>query len=218
LSDLWPNPPGRPDDIEAVINRVAAAMPAVAWPAAAEIRQEARAGRRRRVVISTLAAVVALGGVAATVGAVVAPPHPPSLHMAGAAQCPNGLVPVNLDLPNIDHIRLSVYNGTTRPDLAEKVAADLRIRKFVIIDIDRARESYPDVAVIRYGPQAVGAAWVMRAFFLNEADSEFDPGRDGDVVDIVLGDRFLALATRTEVNQSIAANGRPQPPAGTCAA
>jgi hypothetical protein len=217
LSDRWPNPPSRPDDIEAVINRVAAAMPAVAWPAAAELRREARAGRRRRVVISTLAAVVALGGVAATIGAVVAPPRPPALHMAGAAQCPNGLVPVNLDLPNIDHIRLSVYNGTARPDLAEKVAADLRMRNFVIIDIDRAPGSYPDVAVIRYGPKAVGAAWVMRAFFLNEADSEFDPSRDGDVVDIVLGDRFLALATRTEVNQSIAVNGRPQPPAGTCA-
>ena len=44
----------------AVINRVAAAMPAVAWPSAAEIRQEARSGRRRRVVISGLATVVAL--------------------------------------------------------------------------------------------------------------------------------------------------------------
>jgi hypothetical protein len=217
LSDLRPDPARRPDDIEAIINRVAAAMPAVDWPSADAIRREARVGRRRRVVTFTLAAVVALGGVAATAFAVVTPPRPPDLHLAGAPQCPNGLVPVNLDLPEIDRISLNIYNGTERADLAQEVAADLRMRRFTVIKIGQARESYPDVAMIRFGPKAVGAAWVMRAFFLNAADTEFDPGRDTDTVDIVLGDGFLQLATRTEVNQSIAANGRPQAPAGTCA-
>ena len=64
--------------------------------------------------------------------------------------------------------------------------------------------------MIRYGPKAVGAAWVMRSYFLDEAATEFELDRDSDVVDIVLGDRFQELATRTEVNQSIAALGRAQ--------
>jgi hypothetical protein len=73
------------------------------------------------------------------------------------------------------------------------------------------------VAVVRYGPQTVGAAWLIRAYFLNESLNQFDKGRQDDKVEIILGARFKQLPTTTEVNQSIAALGNPQLPEGTCA-
>ena len=207
-----------PDDIETIINRVATTMPNVTWAPPDEIRREAESGRRHRIVIAGLAAVVALAGVSATVVTVTTIPRPPELHLAGAPRCPDGLVPANIELPDAEDIRLHVYNGTTRDDLADEVAQDLRTRDFVVVSVDRATGSYPQVAVIRYGPRAVGAGWVMRSYFLDQAATEFLPERDSDEVDIVLGDQFQQLATRTEVNQSIASLGRAMLPAGTCAA
>jgi hypothetical protein len=37
-------------------------------------------------------------------------------------------------------------------------------------------------------------------------------------VDVVIGNQFRQLATETEVRQSIAALGNPEPPPGTCRA
>ena len=55
---------------------------------------------------------------------------------------------------------------------------------------------------LRFGPKAVGAAWLVRAYFLDKAEDEFDKKRKGDKVDVILGAKFQQLATMTEVNQS----------------
>ena len=52
-------------------------------------------------------------------------------------------MPANIDLPDAEHIRLQVYNGTTRTDLADQVAKDLRARQFVVIHVDQAPGEYP---------------------------------------------------------------------------
>ena len=61
-----------------------------------------------------------------------------------------------------------------------------------------------------------GAAWVVLAYF-PEAKLEFDIHRVSTTVDIILGDRYVALPTSTEANINIANNGRATAPPGTCA-
>ncbi len=78
------------------------------------------------------------------------------------------------------------------------------------------KKGIDDVAVLRYGPKAVGSLHVLRAYFLNEAEPEYDPNRDTDVVDVILGTGFKQLATITEVNQALAALGPLELPGGTC--
>ncbi len=62
---------------------------------------------------------------------------------------------------------------------------------------------------------------MIRAYFLDEAKTEYDPARTDDVVDVVIGDEFKQLATTTEVNQSLvelASLGEPKLPPQSCPA
>lgn len=143
---------------------------------------------------------------------------------AGATgECPPGHVPVDLRLPDEKDIKINVYNATDRRGLAESIAAEFANRDFTVANQDKIRQAndplkkrVEGVAELRYGPKAHGAAWVVSAYFLAEADLQIDLERSDDVVDVVLGDKFRQLATVTEVKQSLAGLGLPKPPAGTC--
>jgi hypothetical protein len=81
---------------------------------------------------------------------------------------------------------------------------------------DPLKKAVTNVAALRYGPKAVGKAWLVRAYFLNEAKIEFDIKRADDTVDVVLGTKYLELATQTEVKQALTQLGNPVLPPGTC--
>jgi LytR cell envelope-related transcriptional attenuator len=136
-----------------------------------------------------------------------------------AQGCAKDAVVANLKLPIPEQVTLNVYNATDKSGLATNVKNEFVNRKF---KVDQARDDpqkkkVDGVATIRYGPKAAGAAWLMRAYFLDEAKLEFDKGRQDDRVDIVIGPRFRQLATLTEVNQALAQLGNPTLPEGTCA-
>ncbi len=134
--------------------------------------------------------------------------------------CPPGLVPANIAPPERASVKLNVYNGTKIVGLAEKVAVEFKNRGFDVKKTGTVsgNKVVDEVAIIRYGPRAVGAAWLLRAHFLlvEEDPMEFDLKREDDVVDVIVGTRYQQLATTTEVNQSIAALGPPLLPPGTC--
>jgi hypothetical protein len=137
-----------------------------------------------------------------------------------AAGCPKDAVLVNTRLPDENKdVKIKVFNGTAQAGLAEGVGEDFAHRGFTV---DKKKENSPkavnQVAVLRFGPKAVGAAWLLRAYFLQEADIQFDAKRQNDVVDVVVGKKFQQLATETEVKQSLTQLGNPSPPAGTCPA
>jgi hypothetical protein len=137
-----------------------------------------------------------------------------------AAGCPKNAVLVNTRLPNENKdVKIKVFNGTDQPGLAEGVGEDFAHRGFTV---DKKKENSPkaidQIAVLRYGPKAVGSAWLLRAYFLQEADTQFDARRQNDVVDVIVGKKFQQLATETEVKQSLTQLGNPSPPAGTCPA
>jgi hypothetical protein len=131
--------------------------------------------------------------------------------------CPEGSVVANLALPDARDIKINVYNGTSQAGLASQVAENFANRDFQVLEsADSETAADDDVAVLRFGPQTVGAAHVLQAYFLNDARDEFDIERDDDVVDVVIGSRFQQLGTPTEVHQSIAESGSPVAPPGTC--
>jgi hypothetical protein len=134
------------------------------------------------------------------------------------AACPEGFIPANLTLPQARDVQINVYNGTTRTGLAGRIGENFANRDFEVIDWADHGSEVEGVAQLHYGPGAVGAAQLVRAYFLNDATMVFDITREDDVVDVVLGTAFQQLATPTEVSQAIAAAGNPAPPEGTCPA
>jgi hypothetical protein len=177
-----------------------------------------------RVRALTIVAVLVIG---ALVTVYLAISRDSGSAVAETADCPEDSVIAALALPEPNQIIVDVYNGTDQLGLASQVRENFANRDFQVVPHDEEEEGQleggqrPDaadeVALLRYGPQAVGAAHVLRAYFLDTATTQFDIEREGEVVEVVIGDRFRQLATETEVRQSIAALGSPQPPPGTCA-
>src|SRR3954466_10313716 len=74
--------------------------------------------------------------------------------------CPSGLIPANIKMPERrEDVTINVYNGTKTPGLAEKVARELKYRKFNVNKVSTApgNKVYDDIVTIVYGPEAVGA-------------------------------------------------------------
>jgi hypothetical protein len=135
-----------------------------------------------------------------------------------AVDCQAGDVPADLRLPDdTSTIKLNVFNATTSPGLAGQVASDFRARKFTVVKEETAPPPVLEaVAEIRYGPKMVGSASVVSAFFLNDARMRFDISREDDTIDVVVGTKYLELATFTEQRQALGAAGEPRLPPGTC--
>ncbi|GIJ51845.1 hypothetical protein Val02_87310 [Virgisporangium aliadipatigenens] len=134
-----------------------------------------------------------------------------------AEGCAANAVPVNLKLPSTaDQIKVRVLNGTDTSSLASQVAEAFRSRKVQVVEEKSEGKKVTDVAVIRYGPSQVGAAWLVNAYFLNEAKLAFDINRKDDVIDVVVGTKFKQLGSFTESNQALAVAGNPPLPEGTC--
>jgi LytR cell envelope-related transcriptional attenuator len=136
------------------------------------------------------------------------------------AGCPKDAVRADTHLADAENIQLNVYNASQQAGLAREIALEFKQRKFKVdpnqAKNDPLRKPVNGVAVLRYGPKMVGAAWVVRAYFLNDADLEFDTNRQDSVVDVVLGPAFKKLATQTEEKQALAQAGRAVLPKGTC--
>jgi predicted dinucleotide-binding enzyme len=136
--------------------------------------------------------------------------------------CGDGLIPAKIKMPDQSaDVVINVINGTSNVGLAQQVAGEFSNRGFKIHQTTTApdAERTDEIAIIKYGPEAVGRAWLVSAYFLvDEAELRYDSKHQGNEVDVVIGSAFQQLATTTEVNQSIAAMGKPRLPEGTCEA
>ncbi|MER5337291.1 LytR C-terminal domain-containing protein [Micromonospora sp. NPDC002717] len=133
-----------------------------------------------------------------------------------AGGCPEGWPMADVTLREPKDVKINVLNGTDRIGLAGAIADDFRNRKFQVKKTGDEKKQIDDIAVLRYGPKGVGSAHLLRAYFLDNAEYEYDAKRTDDVVDVVLGSGFQQLATTTEVNQSLGDLGAPVAPAGSC--
>lgn len=132
--------------------------------------------------------------------------------------CGDDAVPANLTLPDDNAaVKLNVFNATTSPGLAGQVASEFRSNRFTVVKEDTAPPpALKAIAEVRYGPQTVGAAWIVRAYFLNKAKLTFDINRTDDTVDVLIGTEFRELASFTSQRQALGQAGRPTLPNGTC--
>jgi len=137
---------------------------------------------------------------------------------SAATGCGEGAVIANTKLPEPQDVKINVYNATDKPGQANAVKTEFHNRKFQVGKSGNDPAKFKGVALLRYGPKAVGAAWLLRAYFLNDIQADFDIKRTDDTVDVIIGPSFKQLATTTEVNQSLAQLGNPTLPEGTCAA
>jgi hypothetical protein len=132
--------------------------------------------------------------------------------------CPAGAVMADVQLPDDPaEVTVKVLNGTSTPGLAESVSTEFKNQRFVVQKPAENKTKYSGVAEIEYGPDAVGKAQLLRAYFLDRAKLVYSAKRKGAVIDIVIGKQFRQLATPTEVNQSLVVVGEPTPPPGACA-
>ncbi|GAA2543688.1 hypothetical protein GCM10010435_09960 [Winogradskya consettensis] len=163
--------------------------------------------------------VVGVLAVAAVVFVVVALVRDTQGGAVASGGCPDGSVMANVTLPDDPQgVTVKVLNGTDQPGLADNVTNEFKNRRFKTQKPDEAKKKVDGVAIMTYGPEAVGSAWLLRAYFLNQADTQYDAKRKGTVVDIAIGSQFQQLATTTEVNQSLVELGEPVLPPGACAA
>lgn len=163
--------------------------------------------------------VVGVLAVAAVVFVVVAVVRDSQGDAIADGGCPKGSVMANVTLPDDpQQVTVRVYNGTKIAGLADAVTNEFKNRRFRTQKPAEAKKKVDAVAVMRYGPEAVGSAWLLRAYFLDQADVEYLEKRKGGVVDIIVGSGFQQLATTTEVNQSLVALGEPELPPGACVA
>jgi hypothetical protein len=98
-------------------------------------------------------------------------------------------------------VQVRIYNATAREGLARTVAGQLRSRGFAIV----ATENDPlagirpveSPAEVRYGPAgAKQAAQVRRQV---PGATLYRDAREGNVIDLVLGERFRRLSTAAEL-------------------
>lgn len=136
-----------------------------------------------------------------------------------ASGCPKDAIIADLQLPEEKEVKIKLYNASGGTVSTGGFASTLEHRGFQVTTANPGEEPQAplsEVAVVRYGPKAVGKAWVVQAYFINNATPEFQIKRTDDVVDIVLGSGFKKLATVSEVKQALWQVGRPPAPPGTC--
>jgi hypothetical protein len=134
-----------------------------------------------------------------------------------AGGCPADAPLADVTLPDDPaEVTVRVLNGTTRAGLAESVTTEFKNRRFGVQKPGESKTKYKGVAEIRFGPEAVGKAQLLRAYFLAQSRMSLNPKRKGTVIDIVIGSQFRQLATTTEVNQSLVEVGEPSTPPGFC--
>ena len=131
--------------------------------------------------------------------------------------CPKDAPLADLTLPDDPaEVTVKVYDGTNTVGLAESVTNEFKNRRFTVQKPGESKTKFKGVAEIRYGPDSVGKAQLLRAYFLAQSRMSYNPKRKGALIDIVIGSQFRQLATTTEVNQSLVEVGEPTLPPGSC--
>jgi hypothetical protein len=177
---------------------------------AAAVRKRGRTRARRQWAgaAATLATLATAGGIGLATVDRPAPRTAATPAASPASSC-------RLALPSDPgEVRIKVIAGADR---ATQVTEQLTERGFRATGsgwIDPDTDSRGTVAVLRYGPRAVGAATLVQALIGSGAVLKFQPHWDEDAVELVLGNEFQQLATTTELNQNLVELGEPTPPPG----
>lgn len=136
---------------------------------------------------------------------------------ANARECPANAKRANLSIPKESNVKINVYNSTDHNGLAQATATKLKGVGFHILSVkqDPKGAVIHNGAQIRFGRKAVGAAQLLRAY-IPDASAAYDPNREDDTLDVVLGQAFSDIRGPTDVKDAEISLGEPTPPPGTC--
>ncbi|GHF27759.1 MULTISPECIES: LytR C-terminal domain-containing protein [Streptomyces] len=114
---------------------------------------------------------------------------------------------VPLELPRPSDITVNVYNATPRGGLAKITADELERRGFKIGKVGNAQAEYdkkvPGPGLLMGGPGAAEGALRVLGTQLAGAETRSDQ-REGQDVDLVLGDAYKALTAKEDADRLLA--------------
>ncbi len=113
--------------------------------------------------------------------------------------------------PTAADVTVNVYNATDRGGLAAKTAAEMRKRGFKVATVanDPLRRNIPGPAEVRYGASAGPDSKLVLA--LVKGAKAVRDGRPDTSVDLVLGEKFTALAAAPKTPRPTATTTTPSP-------
>ncbi|MET7639426.1 LytR C-terminal domain-containing protein [Streptomyces sp. NPDC005438] len=123
-------------------------------------------------------------------------------------------------LPKPSSIKVNVYNATTKKGLAKKTADQLKKRGFRVGKVDNAPDDLDKkvkgTGLLRAAPGAETAGrFRVLGTQLAKADTRHDD-RDGEDVDLVIGDKFTGLAKEGRADKALQALASPSPKPSGC--
>lgn len=175
-------------------------------PAAAVRARGRRRGRRQLTAVMAAGAVVV-----ATAGVALAWPQERTVPAGDSPATSSGVTCV-LTLPDSPadiHVRL--LDGGAPAGSLDATVTQMRARKFTVLNGTTDPQPVRATTVV-YGPEAIGAATVLRAAVYGDVTMQFDPDRRDQAMDLTLGPAFTRLSSTTELNQNLAAAGEPSAP------
>lgn len=177
-----------------------------------------RPRRRGRLVLSAVAAVVALGmagwGTLQLVDVFTG-----SDKQASAAGRPKTCAspapaPPAKALPKPGAIKVNVYNATPRSGLAKSAADELKKRGFVIGEVDNAPAAYdkkvPGPGLLLGAPTAADGAFPVLTTQLPGTEQKTDARKTADI-DLIIGTKFKAFSTPAAAASALGALAKPAP-------
>ncbi|MER5631226.1 LytR C-terminal domain-containing protein [Streptomyces nitrosporeus] len=183
-----------------------------------------RPRRRRKLVLSTVAAAAVLGlagwGTLQLVDVFTGSDKQASA--AGRVKtCPSptATAPART-FPKPAAIKVNVYNATPRGGLAKAAAKELEKRGFVIGEVDNAPAAYdkkvPGTALLLGAPTASDGPFPVLSTQLPGVVQRTDTRRTADV-DLIIGTKFKAFSTPAAAASALSALAGPAPaPSPTC--
>ncbi|MGF1342824.1 MULTISPECIES: LytR C-terminal domain-containing protein [unclassified Streptomyces] len=182
-----------------------------------------RPRRRGKLVLSAVAAVVALGlagwGTLQLVDVFTGGDK-----QASAADrpktCPSPSAPAPAKaLPKPAAIKVNIYNATSRGGLAKSAADELEKRGFVIGKVDNAPAAYdkkvPGTGLLLGAPTAADGSFPVLGTQLPDAERKTDARTTGDV-DLIIGTKFKAFSTPAAAASALSALTKPAPAPSSC--
>ncbi|MFJ4687537.1 LytR C-terminal domain-containing protein [Streptomyces sp. NPDC091377] len=114
-------------------------------------------------------------------------------------------------------ITVNVLNATTRSGLAKRTADELKKRGFKIGEVGNAGKTYDKKVKgtgILLGPSAaLNSTLPVLATQLADAERRTDAARKGKEIDLILGDDFKQLTSRTAADRALTTLTSPDPTA-----
>ncbi|MEU1019207.1 LytR C-terminal domain-containing protein [Streptomyces sp. NPDC005898] len=198
-----------------------------------------RTGGRRRIVLAVIASAAALGligwgtlqlihvfsGGGDTSSAVAGRaasdcdrepggPHRPARGTDPGAAREAGREGRPAPLPKPGQITVNVFNATPRGGLAKGTADELKKRGFAIGEVGNATKEFDKkvkgTGILLGAKTAATAALPVLGTQLAGAELRTD-GRDGDEVDLIIGEKFKDLVKKEDADKALATLTRPEP-------